>query len=240
MVVVDLHLQDPVPDSFATHLSPNTYLTLESAGVRRRYLAGTPLFHQGDLTRHVFLIEDGWVKITATSSRGWSALLALRGPGDIVGEMSALDSQPRMATVTTLTLVSGVLVPGERLDVCIANDPSVALAISRHLAKSLRESDNQRMQFGASNGDGRLVNVLIDLMDRVGKPGEYGAIRIDLPLSQQDLASSVGVSREVVARTLRVLRSRKTIETGRRSIVVLKPDVLRALGRSVSMSTEPS
>lgn len=236
--MVTLPLPEPVTGSFAKHLSPEAYKVLVDAGVRQTYPAGTPLFHQGDPTRHVILIEDGWVKVTATSRRGWTAVLALRGPGDIVGEMSALDGRPRMATVATLTEATGVVILSDRLDACIVKEPSVALAISRHLANSLRESDRQRMQFGSSNGDGRLIVFLVDLMDRTGKPEPGGAVRIELGLSQQDLASSVGVSREVVARTMRVLRSRKTVQTGRRLIVVLQPDVLRALGRSVSMSTE--
>jgi CRP/FNR family cyclic AMP-dependent transcriptional regulator len=238
MVVVPLSTSDAMPGGFASHLSPEARDSLESAGTPRVYRAGTPLFHQGEPTRHVVMVDEGWVKITATSARGWSALLALRGPGDIVGELSALDGSPRMATVTTLTRLSGLVVPVEKLNRCISEQPLVALALCRHLANNLRESDRRRMQFGASNGDARLIEFLVDLMDRNGVPDAGGGIRIDLPLSQQDLASSIGLSREVVARTMRVLRSRRTVETGRRSVVVRRPELLRVLSGSVSMSTE--
>lgn len=238
LAVIRMSTSEPLSGRFATHLNAVARRALESAGSRTVYPAGTPLFHQGEPTRHVVVIDDGWVKVTATSARGWSALLALRGPGDIVGELSAIDGSPRMATVTTLTTLTGLVIRGERLDRCVTEQPVVALAICRHLANSLRESDRRRMQFGASNGDGRLIGFLVDLMDRNGVP-DGTTIRIDLPLSQQDLASSVGLSREVVARTMRVLRSRGTVRTGRRSVVVLRPDLLRALSGSVSMSTEP-
>ncbi|NYF57152.1 Crp/Fnr family transcriptional regulator [Micromonospora purpureochromogenes] len=222
---------------FATSLSPAARAALTDAGTRQRYPAGTPLFHQGDPSRHVVLIEKGWVKVTSTSRRGWEALLAIRGPGDILGELSAVDGRPRLATVTGLSPVEATVLTAERLHTCLTEWPEIALSLLRHLAASLREADGRRVEYGSSNGDNRLVVLLVELLDKHGVATPEG-ILLDLPLSQQDLAGAVGTSREVVARTLRVLRDRRIVLTRRLRIVVVEPELLRSLAGSVSMSTQ--
>ncbi|WP_067498389.1 Crp/Fnr family transcriptional regulator [Actinoplanes sp. TFC3] len=229
---------EPEPGSFAAHLSAPTYAALRSSGDERRYRSGATLVHQGDPSRHVVVLESGWVKVTATTRRGWEAVLAIRGAGDILGELSALDARPRLGTVTTLTPVTAVLIADERFKACLRADWSLAEALLRHLTANLRESDERRIQFGGSNGDSRLFAILHELCERHGRPTDEGVL-IGLPLSQQDLAAAVGVSREVVARSMRLLRSRAIVITRRRQIVVRQPDLLRSLAASVSLSTDP-
>ncbi|AEB43140.1 CRP/FNR family transcriptional regulator [Micromonospora maris AB-18-032] len=207
------------------------------AGTQRSYSAGTVLLHQGDPSRHVLLIEKGWVKVTSTSRRGWEALLALRGPGDILGELSAVDGQPRLSTVTTLTGIEATILSAERFHACLAQWPEIALSLLRQVTASLREADGRRVEYGSSNGDDRLVVLLVELLDKHGVETSDGVL-LDLPLTQQDLAAAVGASREVVARTLRVLRERRIAITQRRRIVIVRPDLLRSLAGSVSMSTQ--
>jgi CRP-like cAMP-binding protein len=227
----------PFSGTFLRELSPAGQETLQRAGTARRYRTAAVLFHQGDPSEHVVVIRAGWCKITLNGRHGSEALLAIRGPGDIVGELSAIDGRPRMATVTALTPVTATVLSAERLEQCLDDDWTIARALLRHLAANLRESDWRRAQHGASNGDSRVIGLLQELVDRNGvRTGE--GILIDLPLSQKDLADAVAASREVVARTMRVLRSRQIVVTRRRQIVVLRPGLLRSLAHSVSISTD--
>lgn len=225
------------PGSFMAQLDSDVAASLHSAGVERRYRAGTVLLHQGDPSQHVVIIETGWVKVTATSRSGWEALLAIRGPGDILGELSALDGLPRLATVTALTPIVARLLTEDRLKELLRNSWPLSSALLRHVVANLREADRRRIQYGGSNGDGRIVSLLHELAVRHGRRTNEGVL-IDLPLSQQDLASSVGVSREVVARTLRVLRARSIVTTQRRQVLIVEPNLLRLLAKSVSELTE--
>ncbi|SNY55398.1 Crp/Fnr family transcriptional regulator [Paractinoplanes atraurantiacus] len=226
-----------MPGTFLAHLSPDERAGLLAAGARRRHRAGTTLLHHGDPSRHVLVIETGWVKITMTGRHGWEALLAVRGPGDVIGELSAVDAEPRMATVTSLTELTVVVLPAESFERHLRDHWPVARALIRHLGAHLRESDRRRAQHGQSNGDARLAAMLHELLTRHGVPAADGVL-IDLPLSQKELASAVGVSREVAARTMRLLRERQIVTTHRRRIVVRRPDLLASLARSVSMSAE--
>ncbi|RKR87243.1 CRP-like cAMP-binding protein [Micromonospora pisi] len=227
----------PLPNTFLAQLPAPARAALLSIGTPQRYPAGAPLFHQGDPSQHVVIIESGWVKVTSISRLGWEALLAIRGAGDILGELSAVDGRPRLATVRGLTPVETTVIAADRLRRCLLEQPEITLSLLRHLAASLREADGRRAEYGASNGDSRLAGLLLELVSRHGVRTAEGVV-IDLPLTQQDLAASVGASREVVARTLRILRDREIVLTRRRQIIVVRPELLRSLARSVSIPTD--
>lgn len=234
---VDIASSTPLPGTFLHQLDENERHDLIQAGRARRYRAGITLVHHGDPSGHVIVLETGWVKVTVTGRNGWETLLAIRGAGDIIGELSGLDAEPRMATVTTLTPVTATILSAERFEAFLEGHWPVARALLRHLAANLRESDRRRSLHGQSNGDSRLTAMLHELVTRHGTPAPEG-MAIDLPLSQKDLASSVGVSREVAARTMRLLRERGIVATHRRRVVVRRPDLLKVLALSVSMSTD--
>ena len=56
-----------------------------------RFLRGQALFTQGDRAERVFVIERGWVMITSIAPGGREIVLGLRGPDDVIGDISALD-----------------------------------------------------------------------------------------------------------------------------------------------------
>jgi CRP/FNR family transcriptional regulator, cyclic AMP receptor protein len=202
---------------------------LLQAGTRRQFAAQTALFHQGDPSSHVMVILTGWVKASSTSRNGYEALLAIRGPGDIVGELSAVDGQPRSATVLTLCPVEALMLPAEQFVALLGRRPQLALAMLGYLAGHLREADRRRLEFGALSVTERVARRLLALADAYGAP-DGGRVVIGVPLSQRELAGSVGASREAVARVLKILRERHIVLTQRQRIVLVQPQVLRAIG----------
>jgi CRP/FNR family cyclic AMP-dependent transcriptional regulator len=225
------------PRNFLTDLSPAAREQLLALGTSKLYRARATLFHQGEPSRHVVVIESGWVKVTCTSPHGYEALLAIRSAGDVLGELSAIDGQPRLATVQAIDEVRARVITVERLHAYLAQSPETALSLLRHLASRLREADSRRAQYGASDGASRLAALLLELAERSGEPTDQGLL-IGLPLSQREMAASIGVSREVVARSLRILRSRGIVTTAGRRTVVLRPDLLRAIAVTVPMFTD--
>ncbi|GIJ48977.1 Crp/Fnr family transcriptional regulator [Virgisporangium aliadipatigenens] len=228
--------EDFHPRSFLAGLGATEMEVLRQAGTPRAYRPRATLVHQGDPSSHVLLLHEGWVKITSTSRSGEEAILALRGPGDVLGEMAAIDDGPRSATVIALVAVRAIVVSGERFVECLAQHPPVALSLLRHISANLRESDSRRLEFVSASSSGRIAALLLKLAREHGR--RHGdAIVIQLPLTQRELALTAATSREVVARTLRTLRERDIVRTERQRIVVLKPTVLKSLTRNVSSDT---
>jgi CRP-like cAMP-binding protein len=206
---------------------------LAAMGQRRLYRAGERLFGEGEETDFVFLIEQGKVKISSGSPAGYEAVLAIRSAGEIVGEFSALEGQPRSASVVALDDVDGVVISGDRFRAFLRANPDAALELLSYVVTRLHEADRRRVEFGAYDVASRVARLLLELADRFGSPGPSGSgTTITVALSQHDLAGATGSSREAVARVLRDLRESGGIVTQRRRISVLRPDVLRQVAES--------
>lgn len=223
-----------VAGSFGAQLTGEMVAALERYGRARRYPAATVLLRQGEPGGHVILMRRGWAKVTSVSRGGAEALLALRGPGDILGEMAAVDGGVRSATVTTLVETEALAIEAAQFLRALEDLPGLAIALLRHLARGLRESDGKRLEYVSATTSARVAMLLVDLVEKYGEETADGW-RIELPLSQQDLAAAAATSREAVTRVLRTLREREVVRTGRRRLEVLRPEVLRSLGRSASL-----
>jgi CRP/FNR family cyclic AMP-dependent transcriptional regulator len=224
----------PVPGSFAAQLTPEVLSALEECGRIRSYPRTATLLRQGEPAGHVILLRSGWAKVTSVSRGGAEALLALRGPGDILGEVAAVDGGPRSATVTTLVAADALVVDGRQFLAEVERLPALALPLLRHLARGLRESDGKRLEYVSASASARLATLLLGLSEQYGQRTDDGW-RIDLPLSQRDLAAAAATSREAVTRLLRTLRDRDVVRTGWRRLEILQPEVLRSLSRSASL-----
>jgi len=199
---------------------------LRAAGRRASYGAGVTLFHQGDDAGSVIVLLVGRAKVSSLSSAGREAIVAVRGPGDLLGEMAAIDDEPRSGTVTTLEPVEALLVPGSAFAAFLEQHPRVALVILRMIAGRLRYADAQQAEFATTDVVGRVCHRLVELSVRFGTAGDAG-IEIELPLSQEELAAWTGASREAVSKALQLLRSLQIVETGRRHVTVLDLAALR-------------
>src|SRR5690349_15197473 len=99
-------------DTFLGALTAEEADDLHAAGRRRTYPARVTIFHEGDDAGPVVVLLAGRAKVGTVGGAGREAIVAVRGPGDLLGELSAIDGGPRSATVTTLEPVDALLVPG--------------------------------------------------------------------------------------------------------------------------------
>lgn len=217
-------------EGFLEGLSLEETEAMEAVGRRRTYGRNVTLFHQGDEVGPVVVLRRGRVKLTIVSEGGREAIVAVRGPGDLLGELAAIDEGPRSTTVTTLEPVEVLLVARSDFSALLEERPRIALVILRLVAGRLRYADAQQAQFATHDLVGRLAQRLVELSDRFGRRGENG-IEIDLPLSQDDLGSWIGASREGVSKAFQVMRSLGIVETGRRRVTVLDRDALERHAR---------
>jgi CRP/FNR family transcriptional regulator, cyclic AMP receptor protein len=212
-------------DGFLGSLSDGDADALRSAGVRRTYGAHVTLVHQDDEAGSVVVLLGGRAKIAVTEG-GREAIFGVAGPGELIGELAAIEDSPRSTTVTTLEPVDALVIPRSDFLGVLNRRPRIALAILRVVARRLRYADAQRAQFATLDVAGRLAQRLLELGERFGHEQERG-IEIRLPFSQEELASWVGASREAVSKAFLQLRTLGIVETGRRRVTVLDLEALR-------------
>lgn len=218
----------PHGHSFWARLSPAERTSVRQAGVRTAHGAGTVLCHQGDDEHHVLILLSGHVRVTKSATDGREIVAGVRGPGDVLGELAALDARPRSATVSALVDVETLNVPGSRFATLCRTYPGIAWVLLGVMMDRLRESGRLWAEFGGGLSGQRIAALLLELAVRQGEPGGEG---VDIPLwsGQHELASTAGMSRESVARALRVLREQGVISTKRGHIIVHDMTELRRL-----------
>jgi len=199
---------------------------LHSQGVARSFERGAAIFHQHGMPERVLVLTVGCVKLSRMSEDGKEVILAIRGPGDLVGEMSAIDGRPRSATATALDPVEAIAISADRFVHFLEQHPRVALVVTRMLGSRLREADMMRVELSARDSMSRVAARIVELSERFGDEVEAG-VQIDLPISQEELAGWTGCSRDSVVKALQTMRGLGWIETGRRRITVLALEELR-------------
>ncbi|TCO62674.1 Crp/Fnr family transcriptional regulator [Actinocrispum wychmicini] len=212
-------------------LSDEGQRKLIAAGTPRRWAPGQILIREYDTTDHVVLIISGKVKISSAASSGRQVMLALRGPGDLLGETAAIDGDARSATVTALTDVEAVTLTAPDFLRFLTTTPSVAVELLKIVLSRLRESTRRRLEGGAYDVPTRTALLLLDYALEYGDENN-GTITVRM--RQVDLADAAGASREAVAKALRIFRDAGAVRTNRGRFEVLRMDVLRRYAEALT------
>lgn len=202
---------------FLDLVDPATARQLRALADVRVYPKRSYLIHDGDPVTVVLVIESGMVKVSKTALSGRSVVLAVYGPGAIVGELAAIDGAARSATVETLEETTVLAIAATDFTTLATESVDLATALNRLLASRVRELTDQVLRVSTSDGRARLAAKLVDLVPA----GTSAPVQVRLPLSQKDLADWVGLSREAVVRALTELRNEDLIRTGRMAVEVL-------------------
>jgi CRP/FNR family transcriptional regulator/CRP/FNR family cyclic AMP-dependent transcriptional regulator len=154
----------------------------------------------------LYILCSGKVKICTTEGES-ETILAVFGPGDFFGEFSVLDGGGRSADVVALEPTEALVLSGRDVHACINAYPAIAVALLRELAGRLRRATEWIRSLSSQDVYGRIAGQLLYLADRHGVPVGNGR-RIELRLTQNDLASLVGASRESVNKAVGYFKSR--------------------------------
>jgi CRP/FNR family transcriptional regulator, cyclic AMP receptor protein len=224
-----------LPPTFIAALTESELRDLRARAVTRRFRTGATLMSQGEAPGRVLVIEEGRAKVTAITEDGRELVLAFGGPGDLLGELSALGGSARVATVRALEPLSALAVARGEFEAFLDTNPRVALVILRVVIARLRDADRQQVEFAAYQTVIRVARRVLELAERYGEESGSG-VRITLPISQEELAGWAGASREAITKALHDLRAVGLIETHRRHITVLDPDQLGQMAGVVHQS----
>jgi CRP/FNR family transcriptional regulator, cyclic AMP receptor protein len=215
------------PSNFLASLSSDEQSALLDASRPKVFAAGTTVMHEGQVGESIAVLTRGVVKVTYVTEAGTEVLLGFCGPGQLVGELSVMDREPRTSTVTAMESTEALLLSSSEFLAIVEKEPRIAMAMLRSLIVRFRDIDRKLVEFGASDALGRVASRLLELTDDHGQPCQRG-VTITLSISQDELAGWAGCSKKSVVTSLQTLRRLGCIETARRRITVLDLDGLRA------------
>jgi CRP/FNR family cyclic AMP-dependent transcriptional regulator len=221
-------VSDPV--AFIEQLDEDDRRALTRLGMTRHYRKGSALLREGERSDHVVLVVRGHVKVVRAASDGREIVLGRRGPGDLVGELAAIDERPerRSASIVAVEDAVVVLIPADRFLEFLSTHARAAAALLKAVVGRLRDSSDRQVELGAYDVRRRVVHLLLATAEAGGRPSPDGIV-IDLGLTQQELASTLGCSRESIARALNHFRNAGLLTTSRRRITLVDLEGLRTL-----------
>ena len=194
------------------------------------------MLFEGDTADNVLFVVEGRLKVLTTTPDGRELVLGLRGPGELLGELTAIaqDGRGRYATVVAMDDLQVRVITGEDFRAFLLEHPSGSLGLLTMLVERLREADRQRVEFGSLDVPHRVARLLVDLAESgSGRPPRTAAPTSG---SSSPRRSSPAWCPRPVSRW-RVPSapsgSGTSLRTGRRSIVVLDLDRLRAYATSL-------
>jgi CRP/FNR family transcriptional regulator, cyclic AMP receptor protein len=197
---------------------------------KRRAQRSEALLRSGAPGEEVVLVLSGRVRLVARGSEGREVVLALRGPGELIGEMAALGGGRRIATALAEEEVEAGFLSSAELRGFLRDRPDAAMVMIRMLVRRLAGATTDLVDLATHDSVARIARRLLELSSEHGAPAASGT-RIRLSLSQEELASWTGTTRETVSRALRLMRQLRWVSTDHRSITVLDPEALRERSR---------
>jgi CRP/FNR family cyclic AMP-dependent transcriptional regulator len=190
-------------DAFSSNATDSTPLgRLAALGDVRHYRKGTILIHESDHGDTLFIVMEGRVKVFSTDSNGREITLGVIVAGDYFGEM-ALDGGPRSASVITLEPAVCSLVSRAMLLAFIGQEPGFALDLLGKVIRRARSATNAVRNLAFTDVYGRITQLLTELAE----PQPDGTALMRERMTQQDIASRVGCSREMVSRIMKDLEA---------------------------------
>src|SRR5436309_5496064 len=186
---------------------------------RRTFRSGEVIFHREDPGQVLYVIKEGKVKISLISPDGQEISLVVFGKGECFGEFAILDGLPRSTDAVALEKVECYTLQRSDFHNAILKNPKIAILVMEALIKRLRNTDQMVEDLIFLDVYGRVAKKLLELADAHGVKVDDG-VRIDVRLTQQELASMVGASRESVNKVMGYFTDKDFISTDKHRITL--------------------
>lgn len=188
---------------------------ISSHAVTKTYTKNTVIINEGDESDSLYVIIAGRVKVFLSDEDGKEVILSTQEAGDYFGELALIDEAPRSASVMTLEDSKMSIISKRDFEGCLTRHPQIALLVIKGLTKRLRNLTDNVKSLALMDVYGRVARTLLSLAT-----DEDGKLVVSQRLTQRDIASMVGASREMVSRILKDLSLGGYITVGKKSITI--------------------
>ncbi len=188
---------------------------ISSHAVTKSYAKNTVIINEGDASDSLYVIIAGRVKVFLSDEDGKEVILNTQEAGDYFGELALIDEAPRSASVMTLDDSKMSIVSKRDFEDCLVRHPQIALLVIKGLTKRLRNLTDNVKSLALMDVYGRVARTLLSLAT-----DEDGKLVVNQRLTQRDIASMVGASREMVSRILKDLSVGGYITVDKKSITI--------------------
>ena len=200
-----------------------------ATAVSRRYGAGEAVFEQGQAAEEFFVLLFGRLRVTQVTSEGQQMVIRMVNPGDLFGIARALQRSDYPGTATAVTESIALAWPMGNWDGLLARHPALAVNAMQTMGSRLLEAQQQLRELSTEEVERRVAHTVLRLANQAGRK-EPDGIRIDFPISKQDIAEMTGTTLHTVSRILTAWEHAGLVEGGRQKLLVKNPHQLLLIG----------
>lgn len=211
---------------------PEALHDIQMASFRKRFAAGETVFQQEDAATTLYIVVVGRLRATQTTLDGQQVIIRYLGPGEVAGyaALSGGESHPGAVTAVDDSHVIGCSATAIR-DI-MARHSSIAINAATLLGARYRDMQVRLRELSTEKVNRRIAHTLLRLVQQAGRRTARG-IEIAFPLSRQDLAEMSGTTLHTVSRTLSAWEERGIVDSGRRRVIVAKPELLATIAEEL-------
>lgn len=187
--------------------------------------AGEKIYQFGDLADRIYILKSGRIKVTRASSAGKEFILYFISPGEIFGELAITGKELRTGTATVLEDAFICAIDRQHFEDFMMRHPVVSLNVSRVIGRRKDRTERRVLDLISKDVRTRLANTLAELATDYGMREKRG-VRIDLRLTQSDLAQLVGSTRETTSTVFNEFRREGLVDSEGKTVWVLDPEAL--------------
>jgi len=201
---------------------------LVSYATARRIPQGESVFEQGDEAVSFYLLLHGRLKVHQVTPDGQQIIVRMVHPGDLFGFARALQREDYPGTAMTVAESIVLGWPTELWDYLVEQNPGLALNAIQTIGQRLEEAHTRIREMSTEEVERRVAHAVLRLAQRAGKKDECG-IRIDFPITRQDIAEMTGTTLHTVSRILSSWEARGMVQGGRQKLTVIDTQSIKKL-----------
>lgn len=189
-----------------------------------------PIYLAGDPGEVLYFLKEGRVKISRIDESGKEFTLILLEPGELFGELGLFDDSPRETTAVALEDSLICLMQRKDFEAFVQQKPELALSLNKLMGLRLRQIENRLEELLFRDVPSRLARLLLRLLGQHARETRKG-VRINIRLSQQELANLIGATREMTSKTLNSFKKKGFINIEHKYIYLTNRQELEKLAQ---------
>ncbi|AJD46132.1 Crp/Fnr family transcriptional regulator [Rhizobium sp. SEMIA 4085] len=187
--------------------------------VSRRVAQGDAVFEQGAPAKSFFLLLHGRLKVTQVTADGQQIIVRVVHPGDLFGFARALQRSDYPGTAIAAAESLTLSWPTDLWPQFVEQNPRLAVTAMQTIGQRLEEAHTRIREMSTEEVERRVAHAVLRLSKQAGKQ-EGDGIRIDFPISRQDIAEMTGTTLHTVSRILSAWEAKGLVEGGRQKLLV--------------------
>jgi CRP-like cAMP-binding protein len=200
-----------------------------SASSHRHVEIGETVFEQGEEAQSFFVLVSGRLRVTQVTAEGQQIIVRIVVPGDLFGIAKALQRTDYPGTAAALSDSAVLSWPTARWSSFMAAYPSMAVGAMQTMGDRLQEAHSRLREMATEEVERRVAHTVLRLGNQSGRK-EAGGVRIDFPVSKQDIAELSGTTLHTVSRILTAWEAAGLVEGGRQKLLLKNPHRILLIG----------